>query len=240
MSDYIKSRTASAEASERPAGDHNPSANNGAADTAKVVIPPEIKKLLGKPNLLFGEDEAEYWAFVEMAACTKTPKSLPDWINVVDYAENHRNVQSCRGAKSHVVKAGRTGAIKRLVRKTMELTDLDRGNEAERIALKWHTDPKVRGEASELLKALGLPEDCFDSQSFVDHIGIFSQIDTFESKLISRRDAAIREINRRREEVVPPDDCGNEEIKPITEEPEASPSSSDAPSVIPDVNGDKP
>src|SRR5262245_54882383 len=78
---------------------------------------------------------------------------------------------------------------------------LDASEEAKRLAQGWFTDTKAESEVMAVLKRHDLTTDAIDAEACTDSAPKLQVIDGFLGIAMVRRDAALREIERRRETV---------------------------------------
>lgn len=157
-----------------------------------------MEGLLKPPPLLDGEDEAEYAGFVEQCISAIGPEDAIERIWLQDFIDNMWDIQRLRRIKVSIVQAARKSGIKTLIG---QFTDHERYSiHAQNVADDWSEgEPDALSYVSDLLKANGLNEDAIVAEAFRDQFKTIERIDGLVASYSYRRDAAIRELDRRRD-----------------------------------------
>jgi hypothetical protein len=80
-------------------------------------------------------------------------------------------------------------------------SDAEHHSENQRIATQWISDRKVYDEAMMILAQSGLDHECVTATAVTSAAKALEAVDKFEGTAVARRDAAMRELQRQREEV---------------------------------------
>jgi hypothetical protein len=176
----------------------NQSADVGTEPNPRLT--PELKELLGRPPLLINEDETLYWKTLDQMATLVRPRNFVEWIYVKGFVDRHWETGWHRSAKTGLLNLGRKYAVAEIARKVIDNKRKDYLDQVHRLSTNWFVDPKVKQEFRELLKLVGLTEDCIPAQALVTHADKYRILDNLDANATARRDAALRELERRRME----------------------------------------
>lgn len=157
-----------------------------------------VDGLFKPPPLLDGEDEAEYTGFVEQCISAIGPEDAIERIWLQDFIDNMWDIQRLRRIKVSIVQAARKSGVKVLIG---QFTGHDRYSaHAQNIADDWSGgEPDALSYVSDLLQANGLNDDAIIAEAFRDQFKTLERIDGLVASYSYRRDAAIRELERRRD-----------------------------------------
>ena len=168
------------------------------ATSARLSTSQDVADIFKPSPLLDGEDEAEYTGFVEQCITAIKPQDAIERVWLLDFIDNTWDVRRLRRIKVSLVQAARKSAVKSLIGQYTKYALYS--PEAHRIVDNWS-----EGEAEYLdyvrgvLETNGLSEDAIVAEAFRDQFKVLERIDGLIASYSYRRDAAIRELERRRD-----------------------------------------
>ncbi|MEK9685061.1 MAG: hypothetical protein VW226_10965 [Rhodospirillaceae bacterium] len=153
---------------------------------------------LEPPPLLGGEDEAEYEVFVDQCISAIGPKDTIERIWLQDFIDNTWDIQRLRRIKVSIVQAARKAGVKALIG---QFTGHGRHSaHTQTVADAWSEgNPDSRTYVTELLTANDLNDDAIIAEACRDQYKTLKRIDGLIAAYSYRRDAQIRELDRRRD-----------------------------------------
>ena len=167
-------------------------------------LTPELKQLLGKPPLLISEDDTLYWKIFDQLAALVRPSDFLECLYLKGFVDRQWETRWYGLAKTGLLNLGRKPAIAEIARKLIDRNRNDYLEQVDRFSTKWFVDPKVKQEFRELLKLMGLTEDCITAQALANSADKYRVLDGLDASATARRDASMREFDRRRMELLPP------------------------------------
>jgi hypothetical protein len=174
-----------------------PNSSQNVPQVATPIIPPEVEKLFGDPPLLQGDSPADYKALTELAAADIKPQSLMEWLftkDIVNYTWEHLRLQRL---KCSLIDLNRKDGVKKVLSKVIHP---DRKRDIEALANGWFTHATTRAHGLDVLTKFGISEECIYAQVMVDNAAGLMMINNLAGTALSRRDAAFRQLLRRREQ----------------------------------------
>lgn len=177
-----------------------------AASAPPGVLPPEIREALGPPPLTAGEDQRLYERILTEMANAVAPRDFVEWIWVRDLVDVTWEAARARGAKAVCLQmANRKGVMALL--EACRLGGPPAGLEqlAARDRLQHRADRLVRGDVAELagfgdeLRALGLDSRAMAGAAYLAALDGLERLQRLIDLADARRDACLREIDRRRD-----------------------------------------
>jgi hypothetical protein len=166
-----------------------------AEEKTRSWCPPAIRKILGKPALMPGEDPGLFDHLLDAVADEVAPQTLQESVLVSDIAQAEWDLLRLHGIKAGIVKATMPSTIKQQI------------NVADGIKMRPNLIMELRalimramaGDA-EMLGALlaryGLDLDAARAATFVDVIVPQMNIDRMAAAAIARRSVAYAELER--------------------------------------------
>ena len=156
-------------------------------------VPEAILRAMGPPPLLPGEDPAIYWAFYDgIRAAIEPADVLAELYCGEGVALAWESLRYRRQKTSWLRSMMPTGVRAALA------TILDAA-EARALTKAWAEEqPEAIERVQQLLKISGPPLDVIAAHTLATNIRLFSAIDELGMRAEARRDAALREIDRRR------------------------------------------
>lgn len=150
------------------------------------------------PPLLDGEDEAEYVGFVEQCIAAINPVDAIERVWLQDFIDNTWDIKRLRRIKMSVIHAARKSAVKSLIGHYTEHGKYS--PHARHIADNWSEGKtEFLDYVREILETNGLSEHAIIAEAFRDQFKVLEPIDGLIASYSYRRDAAIRELERRRD-----------------------------------------
>jgi hypothetical protein len=168
-------------------------------------IPADIHALFGNPPLLRSEDPELYWRLVDRLVQAIAPKDVIEWLWLKDVADYGWEAFRLQRFKTATIDLAQRRAVETVMRRLLlplsKSGGPDMTEQVNRLAQGWFTDPKVREEAVCVLKVYGLAADAVDAEAFTTCVDKLQAIDGLLGIAAVRRDASLREIERKRESV---------------------------------------
>jgi hypothetical protein len=152
------------------------------------------RSLLGPPPLIPGEKLVDYQELAQRIAATVKPKDMLEEILVRDFVDLTWEIRRMRRLKAGFLTSVQSHGVQRVL---TEILSYDEGRSA--LADAWAArDPQAIKQVDDLLSAKGLSMDLAVARALASNIGPFERIDAMISNLEARRNAALRELERRR------------------------------------------
>ena len=158
-----------------------------AADSERISV-------FGPPPLLPGEDPAAYHALDERVRAPVDPRDMLEEIWVRDIVDRLWEILRLRRLKAKAMQALAHEGLAKLLR---ALTGTWSNEELVSGWIKRDRAAVLRVKA--LLKEAGFDEETIAAQTLLDNLAAFEKIDRSIMQAEARRDAAFREIERRRD-----------------------------------------
>jgi hypothetical protein len=157
----------------------------------------DLQSLLGPAPILEGEDASAYEALRVQIRAAVEPKDIIEefWVrDVVDLLWETLRLRRLKAALMHAAAhEGLDKVLTPLVPRFSERGDLVRA---------WASrDRDALNEVTELLKRAGLDEAAIAAQTLAIKLDAFERIDRLIAQTEARRNAVLREVDRRREAV---------------------------------------
>lgn len=152
------------------------------------------KALFGPPPLFDGEDPKRYDQLLTRITTALPPADILDEILLRDDADLTTEVFRLRQVNVNVVKVNLHKGL------AETLTPLAGRSRAEALAEGWVAQkPEIVEEVNKILKSAGLTMDTVRAQTFCLKLNEIERIERLIALAESRRNAALREIERRRQ-----------------------------------------
>jgi hypothetical protein len=154
----------------------------------------DLDQLLGPPPLIEGEDEDAYYALRGRIAVAVKPTDDIEKIWVRDFADNVWEAFRLRQAKASLMRSLARHGVERVI------TPLVDYHTKDKLVKGWSA--RERGSVKEvdrLLKKAGLNQSAIVGETLAANLDTFERIDGMIMSLEARRNATLREIERRRD-----------------------------------------
>jgi hypothetical protein len=165
---------------------------------------------MGLPVFLTGEDEKAYFELLSCVSDAVKPADILDKILVEDYVDFARDVVRLRRLRAELVISTIDQGLKRLLLPLLHsgangefvpsasrhpYSSMEAKDWAERYLAR---DPEAIKKVDDLLKGAGLTKDAVAAHTLVANLRQIDCIDRMIMAASQRRDAVLREIDRRR------------------------------------------
>ena len=162
-----------------------------------------LDTLLPTPPLIDGEDQAEYESFLDAGLHAVKPKDAIERVWVQDFIDYSWESQRLRRMKVALIQAARRGAVKSLLNEYINKSDHDGAPVyliAERLSENWARSEKNTVKyVEQVFKDNSLNFDNVMAEAISRKLKDLERIDKLIASYDYRRDAAIRELEKRRE-----------------------------------------
>jgi len=169
----------------------------GQFDFDKSSEAAESQVLFGPPALLPGESLAEYWRLYSQFQADLAPADVIEKIWLRDLVDLQWEVRRWRRLSNEFLSSSRYDALDKILSSFFSY-------DSAPVSLKcdWmRRDPTAIAEVSRLLDLLGLTEDSILAQTLAVKLDVIDRIDRMTFQAERRRDLAIQQIERRREDL---------------------------------------
>ena len=173
-----------------------------AVAASRLTIPKETRDLLGPAPITELEDADLYERVLTQMATAVGPQDFVEWIWVKDIVDLAWDAARARRAKAACLLMARKQAIYEILMADKAGDEIDLlGNDLERsTAHDIHSgDPQSLAEFEEILERLGMTQDSVMDIAFKAAISELERLQRLVDTANTRRDAVLREIDRRRE-----------------------------------------
>src|SRR5271157_2179379 len=169
----------------------------GQFDFDKTSEAAESRVLFGPPALLPGESLAEYWRLYSLFQADLAPADVIEKIWLRDLVDLQWEVRRWRRLSNEFLSSSRHDGLDKI------LTSLfGYGGARPAVKLDWMArDPTAIATVSDLLNLAGLTEDTILAQTLALQLDVIDRIDRMTFQAERRRDLAIQQIERRREDL---------------------------------------
>lgn len=152
------------------------------------------------PFLIDGESAADYEAFRQSCLKAVGPKDALEKVWLQDFMDYFWEAQRLRRMKAAILQTARKEAVYELVLQ-FGGGSID-WQKAKQISEKWSiSEPGIRKYVEELLELHGLTLDAIVTKAMLNNIEPMETIDRLIASYDYRRDAAIRELEKRRDQL---------------------------------------
>ncbi len=159
----------------------------------------ESPVLFGPPALLPGESLVEYWRLYSMFQADLAPTDVIEKIWLRDIVDLQWEVRRWRRLSNEFLSSSRYDGLDKILSSLFYKYDDGAPLELKR---KWmRRDPTAIAEVSRDLDFAGLTEDSILAQTFAVQRDVIDRIDRMTFQAERRRDFAIQQIERRREDL---------------------------------------
>jgi hypothetical protein len=159
----------------------------------------DLQALLGPAPLLEGEDSTAYDELRDRIQSAVAPKDAIDEIWVRDIVDLLWETMRLRRLKAKLMQSAAYEGLEELLRILVDETSLY-SSVSHGLTIRWaRRDPDAVNQVADLLKQAGLNQESIAAQTLAVKLDTFSQIDRMIMQTESRRNAILREVDRRRE-----------------------------------------
>jgi hypothetical protein len=166
-------------------------------------IPSEVRWLFVNPPVLKSEDPKLYWNLADQLIQAIQPKDIVEWLSLKDAADNAWEVFRLQRLKCATIDFARAHAIETVLRTLLPVMLRSRAADVpecvNRLTQGWFGDGKQRQAVLAALTHFGLTESAIEAEALTASASKLQQIEEMLGIAVVRRDASIREIERRRE-----------------------------------------
>jgi hypothetical protein len=164
----------------------------------QTEVPEAISQMI-KPPVLIGESAAGYTELSRQISNTVGPRNIIEQLRAIDVCYFSYDILRLRQLKAGAINATHKSAVKHLMAKAIDHKRADHNEQVHRLTTGYFTDEKVKAEVESILKVLGLTPETINAQALVECVSHVTAIDALLGTAMSRRDTALREIERGRE-----------------------------------------
>jgi len=169
----------------------------GQFDFAKSSEAAESRVLFGPPALLPGESLAEYWRLYSLFQADLAPADVIEKIWLRDLVDLQWEVRRWRRLSNEFLSSSKYDVLDKIL---SSFFSYDRA--PTELKCNWmRRDPTAIAEVSRLLDLVGLTEDSILAQTLAVKLDVIDRVDRMTFQAERRRDLAIQQIERRREDV---------------------------------------
>ena len=152
------------------------------------------RSLLGPPPLIPGEKRVDYQELERRIAAAVKPEGIIEEICLRDVVDLTWDIQRMRRLKAEFLTSVQAQGVRHVLNQILRYEE---GPSA--LANEWDgRDPQAIKRVDDLLSAKGLSMDVAVARALASNISPFERIDAMISNLEARRNAALRELERRR------------------------------------------
>ncbi len=171
----------------------------GQFDFDKSSEAAESRVLFGPPALQPGESLAEYWRLYSLFQADLAPADVIKKIWFRDLVDLQWEVRRWRRLSNEFLSSSRHDGLDKI------LTPFFEYEVPIELKCKWmRRDPTAIAEVSRLLDSAGMTEDAILAQTLAVQLDVIDRIDRMTFQAERRRDLAIQQIERRREDLAAP------------------------------------
>lgn len=192
-----------------PAPDSNvaaePTAASPAAANPTYAVPDSVRPLLGPSWLIEGEDPKLYEELLGRVGAAVQPADIIDWLLLKDIVALTWEIQRSHRHRATVVRMGRLKAMRQVLDRAMPreegvLGAMGREGDVGGLLTKWLTgDAAATKRALAMLAKAGFTLNDVAAQTLTVKADELDRIDQQVQRYEVRRDAILRQIERRRE-----------------------------------------
>jgi hypothetical protein len=170
-----------------------------------LEIPPELRETLTGRVLSIFEDQEAFEQLLLQIATAVAPKDYIEWLWVKDIADNTWDILRARRAKAVRLSLARKTAIRDIIEMhdkdgAYVFADFSEGDrplqEAQRVVDGMKRDV---ARFSAILESIGLTEQSVMDAAYSREVGHLERLQKLIDNAVTRRDAVLREVDRRRD-----------------------------------------
>ena len=171
----------------------------GQFDFDKSSEAAESRVLFGPPALQPGESLAEYWRLYSLFQADIAPADVIEKIWLRDLVDLQWEVRRWRRLNNEFLSSSKYDGLDKILN---SLFYTDGGGAPMEFKRNWmRRDPTAIAEVSRVLDLMGLTEDSILAQTLAVKLDVIDRIDRMTFQAERRRDLAIQQIERRREDL---------------------------------------
>jgi hypothetical protein len=164
-------------------------------------VPAAMRDLFINPPLLNRENPKLYYQLLEKMIEQLQPRTVIEWLLLKDQVDYAWEALRMRRLKGPLIDIEGRRSMAEVLRK-LQPADADRHPEIQRLAAQWMSDPKAYKAAMDILMQNRVTRECVTAIAMTGAAAALETVDKFESAAVARRDAAVREFQRQREELL--------------------------------------
>jgi hypothetical protein len=169
-------------------------------------IPNDIQPFFDNPPILNSENPKLYWELVKKLQIAINPQNVIEWMWLKDAADYGWEAFRLQRMKATTIDIAKKQAVQTVLRRLLPNLQKQRGADVAdkvfELTKGWFTDAAAKAEVETVLKIHGLKNDAIEAEAFIESIDKLQAIDELLGIATVRRDASLREIERRREAAV--------------------------------------
>jgi hypothetical protein len=171
---------------------------SAAQDEIHPPVPVPVRKAVSNPPIIPGERAEDYQEFFKQISAAVRPKDMIEWLQLEDVVALAWEVLRLRRLKAAILHSEQERALRDLL---VQRVGLPR-EEAERTARFYRAGLNCK-KVHALLKDRGLNMDMVMANAFEWKTHAIEKLDRMLLTASARRDAVLREIERRRDSLAP-------------------------------------
>ena len=163
-------------------------------------IPKDVATFIGNRPIVQGENPQQYDALFDRLAALITPADAIEWIWTKDIADAHWEARRARRFRDDILTLGRQGAMRRVAENLLQHRRCE-GNFNELVAAtvsEW-MQPDGEAKMAKFLLEYDLDPSAVAAEVFMSRGQPYDQLERIAAAADKRRDALLREIERRRD-----------------------------------------
>lgn len=163
-------------------------------------IPKDVAAFIGNRPIVQGEDPQQYDALFDRLAALITPADPIEWIWTKDIADAHWEARRARRFRDDILTLGRRGAMRRVAENLLEHRRCEGTFHelVEETVSDW-MQPDGEAKMAEFLRQYDLDPSAIAAEVFMTRGQPYDQLERIAAAADKRRDALLREIERRRD-----------------------------------------
>ena len=163
-------------------------------------IPKDVAEFIGNRPIVQGENPQQYDALFGTLAALITPGDPIEWIWTKDIADAHWEARRARRFRDEILDLGRLDAMRRVAENLLQHRRLESnfdGLVAQTVS-EW-MQPDGEAKMAEFLRQYDLDPTAIAAEVFMTRGQPYDQLERIAAAADKRRDALLREIERRRD-----------------------------------------
>lgn len=166
-------------------------------------LPDDLAEFVGPPPIIRGEDPQQYDRIFNRVAAAVVPADEIEWLWVRDITDAVWQGRRFQRMRDQIYELRRTVAMKQVVKTILQENACDAAigikPQAEKLVAEWvKNGPDGEAQMAAFLAQYGLDTGAILAEIFLGRSHVFDQLERMAAAADKRRDAVIREIERRR------------------------------------------
>jgi hypothetical protein len=167
---------------------------SAAQDEIHPPVPLPVWKTVSTPPIIPGERVEDYQEFFNQISTAVRPRDMIEWLLTEDAVALAWEVNRLRRLKAAILRAAQEPALRELLVERIGV-----GQDEARRTAEYYRAGYDRRKVHKLLRARGLDMDMVMGKAFERKSQVIEQLDRMLVAASARRDAVLREIDRRRD-----------------------------------------